>query len=348
MFKIQIKEDLKYSAKKKGAFCQHGPLCLEIHPCRLLIKDLRSSKTYTLNFFPKTAFSEFSFFHDLQRLKTEVFAKNRQGLFHYSLCEKGLCMHKLPPIELESPFYQGPLEKKQIIPLPEELCLAAKKEPERLFLGSHKLAKLTSLQEKKDLKQILPFWLYLAQEIVPEKNALVSGGVFALLEELKKQLKAKEHDNLGDSLQELFLASFQDLFVPRLLDNEWQGFSLPALQGQEKPLQWIVESAKVLRALFFQEEGLEILPHLPKQLHCGRFIGLQSPELLTLDIEWTKKKIRRLFFVPKNDCELCFSFQRDLRSFRLRSLDFEKKRIKCGETLACQKGKGYFLDNFEK
>lgn len=355
MFKIQIKEGLKYSSRKKGAFCFHPPFSLQIYPCRLELKDLETSKSWIFLFKPKSAFRDFSFVHDLKRLKTDIFAKNREGLFHYSLSSKGLFFHNVNSIELESEVFTGALEKKQCIALPAQFNYKPSTELEQLFLGSHKLSRLQTLQERLDLKQILPFCLYLEQ-ILKNNEALsmnnigeVKGkAVFALLENLETLLENKEHDQLTHCLQELYLASFKDLFVPRLVDDEWQGFTLSAAPQDLNPLLWFSELAKRLRSLFFKAEGLRILPHLPPQLHCGSYLALQSEEISRLDFEWTKKQIRRLYFVPKRDCELLFHFQRDIRSFRLRSLDFEKKRIKCGEILACQKGKGYFLDNFQK
>jgi hypothetical protein len=97
------------------------------------------------------------------------------------------------------------------------------------------------------------------------------------------------------------------------------------------------------------ETEVEILPCLLPELHAGRMCGFMCEEMGRFDLEWTKKKIRRLIFHSAKDQELQLHFQSGLKSFRLRREGSKISSNKtCGEVLSFVANATYFFDRFQK
>ena len=130
---------------------------------------------------------------------------------------------------------------------------------------------------------------------------------------------------------------------PRAQDVEYQGVALPKMAS---PLQLISHGAELIERLFIDED--KILPNLPPEFHCGRFIGVPT-KLGVIDIEWSKKILKKVIFHCSNDGILNLQFQKTLKTFRLRE-DFRQRgevRV-CGEGFEVKADKTYYLDNFRK
>jgi len=202
---------------------------------------------------------------------------------------------------------------------------------ERLSLGSHKSQDWHGVVKRGDLVEILPMWFQLGQ-MVHEVKQNSSGGTFSLLR--------------IDSLGELWLAGFEGLMAPRLEDTDYQGFNLPPVDLALSPLPLLSDGWKVIRSLFLEEssDALTILPHIPKEFHSGRLVGLKTHNKLTLNIEWSKKQLRRMEIMSQENIEQKIVFPKQLKSYRLE----KKERVSTDKFLELEKGKWYILDNFRK
>ncbi len=156
----------------------------------------------------------------------------------------------------------------------------------RLHLGCHKAQDWLLIQRRGDIREFLPFWYRLGKNL-PET---VKAGAI----EPKNRLEAEKW------LIEQFRIRFGGLGLPRNSDEAHYGFPF-----QDKGLEWLKGSSDWIEKLFIYEKENElfILPCLPPQLHAGRLIGVQLTDL-RVDMEWTKKQIRRITLYPLRDGEL--------------------------------------------
>ena len=217
---------------------------------------------------------------------------------------------------------------------------------ERLDLGSHKALDWELVQRRQDLKDILPAWYRLGQ-LVPNVQP-VDGEREGLLNSFRQTIKEQQPDQIGSFFLHLFQAGFEGLLSPRLFDQQYQGFE-PILTNASNtsPLVLLKEGSQLIRSLFIQPEKnkIFILPALPTELHCGRLIQARVDEGL-IDLEWSKKRIRRLIFYNYKDQNLSFQFKH-VKNFRLRSQDNERGQVIANHsTLPFKKNYHYFFDNF--
>jgi len=188
-------------------------------------------------------------------------------------------------------------------------------------LGNHKAQDWDLVNRRCDLVEILPFWLRLGQ-LVPQLNQEGSGGTLSLL----------------DNLSHLYQAGFEGMLSTRLEDADHQGFNLPEVSGGN-PLMLLSEGAKKIRDQFvnFGPDSIEILQ---TEFHAGRFLEINS----VLDIEWSKKQIRRVVYRSKDSKTTVFRFPKKIKSFRLN----KQKRVLNGDALHLEPDTIYFFDNFMK
>lgn len=348
--KIAIAERLRPFSHVPGIACMlpGSPYSLQIFPTLLRLHELTSSQPKVIG---EAALSltgpvkDFTVVQDLERCEVKVYGYAQEGYFCYHCCasDEGMRIDLKKgevPIHVQSERMQVGAAALPAKPL-ERLSL------ERLSLGWHKAQDWTQMRQRLALEELLPLWFCLGQ-LTPKPASHLHEGSALLLNACRELVAKREREALAPAFQKLFLAAFSGIFVPRLEDSQHQGFGLPPLSGQCRlsPLILLAEGADLIRSLFVQQDGhaLSILPALPPQFHCGRLIGLKC-SLGTLDLEWSKKQIRRLIFRAMKEGPVRFLFQRGLKEFRLRE-GSSKKFILCGETLSMDKGKEYYLDNF--
>ena len=169
---------------------------------------------------------------------------------------------------------------------------AYEKPKERLSLGVHKALDWDLVKRRHSMAEILPIWHFLGQ-VTPEKPSHREGTA-ALLDR---------------SLEHLFLAGFEGILSPRLIDTDEQGFDLKQPEDSD-PLVLLTEGARIIRNLFLQEreDVFHILPSLPKEFHCGR---LTTP---SIDMEWSKHKLRKLIVRTSKQLLL----PKEIKRFRLK------------------------------
>lgn len=216
---------------------------------------------------------------------------------------------------------------------------------ERLSLGCHKKQDWTLVMRRFEMAEVFPFWYHLAQLVPPQKPALYVGTA-SLLPACCEAIVQRDRVHLLKPFQNLLRAGFEGMLSPRLHDTDYQGFELKELKGNPTPLAHLTEGALLMRSLFFQREEnrLLILPALPVEFHAGRLLQIRCGEYGTLDIEWTKKLIRRMVFVARKTGEIRFEFQKGIRSFRLQ----RGTRLSVDDVVCVEAGKEYLLDRFEK
>ena len=214
---------------------------------------------------------------------------------------------------------------------------------ERISLGSHKKQDWCLVRRRSDLKEVIPHWLKLAQ-FLPEIERH-DQGIVGLLERI-----SIDKNCVYDELNDLFQLGFDGILHPLLEDNLYRGINIPTLQGNFSPLALIAQGAELIRGLFIKAESdISILPCLPPQFHCGRFISIDLGNIGTLDIEWSKKVIRRMIFSSAIDQDQTFQFQKEVQSFRLRNESSVKGMVVPAGSPLSFKSKGtYFFDCFER
>lgn len=318
--RIVIAERLRPFSHVPGTFCMlpGSTFRLQIFPALLRVHDLAGRTPQfiqEISFDVKGPLDDFTIQQDLEKRCVFVWGKGPKGYFR----------HKQ---EAENPYQP--------------------KFMERLSLGSHQSQDWTLVQRRLAMEQILPLWHYLGQMTPPQSAEKV--GVLSLFEELD-QIMQKSEERVP-FLKKLYRVGFEGILSPRLEDEEHQGFDIPKVlpNAQTTTLALLSLGASLIRNLFFQVNKREIslLPLLPPEFHCGRFLGLQIPEIGSIDMEWSKKQIRRLIFHCESQTELLFHFNRDLRRFRLRRCSKERGQFLPTKTpLQFEKG-DYYLDNFQK
>ncbi len=205
---------------------------------------------------------------------------------------------------------------------------------ERLSLGSHKSLDWEMVKRRSDLCDILPVWFRLGQ-MVPKDGKIDFPSDFDKLE-------------VVPFLEMVFHAYFSGILVPRLFDEEHQGIFLEGKTIATAPLALLSEGAHWIRSLFFQDD-FRFLPHLPPQFPAGRLTHLRTTEGDEVDLEWSKKLLRRVVIRPGKSREVTLYFQKGLRSFRVRrGLKDRGERQAVEESLLMEEGKMIFLDRFEK
>ncbi|MGB7978096.1 MAG: hypothetical protein WCF19_02920 [Chlamydiales bacterium] len=261
-----------------------------------------------------------------QDLETDcvwVFGRAKEGYFRLKIRAGESGFH----IDVE----KGPLESAHI---PSPIDFISKPSVERLSLGSHKAQ---DDLRRSDLKTALPILFCLGQKTpwIPPQPLT---GTARLLE------FPADRKLLYPAIENFIHAAFKGMLVPRLIDDQYQGLTLDE-PPQGHPCFLLQEGAKRIRSLFFQqdERRIALLPHLPIPFDCGRLLGIQAPGIGEIDLEWSKKTVRRAIFRVASSGEVILDIPKGIETFRVD----KKKKIKRGEPLFLESGKTYHLDRFE-
>jgi hypothetical protein len=220
----------------------------------------------------------------------------------------------------------------------------------RLSLGSHRAQNWDSICQRLDLADVLPIWSNLSQQVkVP---VLAEFNELALLQPLQQAVAEKEPVRVQERLQELFRFAFRGILCPRWQDVEFQGLkvgegvAVPDLS----PMHLLHASGQVLSKLFLSadETLLAPLPCLPPELHAGRYLAVRTP-WGEVDMEWSKKTVRRLIVRAEKDAEISVNLGKGLRSYRLRRNSKDNGAVLDeSKPLRIEAGQHYFLDRFER
>lgn len=181
---------------------------------------------------------------------------------------------------------------------------------EKLFLGIGKQKEWERMRDRKDLREILPLWYALGNTFPREKE---ENTFFPALDEA---ISKKERQKAYDLLLLTYLAHFSAGLFPRKEDAEKQGIA--PLVDSAKDL--LPQGSKSIRSLFFQdkEDGWHFLPCLPSQFVCGKMTDIQAENGCTIDLEWTKHRLRKMKIVVPRDQELRLHLPTEIKTFRMK------------------------------
>lgn len=289
---------------------------VKIFPARLLFTHLPSGEVEEVLLPIVGPVDPFTVLVDLHKGRVEVFGQSQRGFFRYFL-EGGKVV----------------FSKGGEILLPFLKVVEGVRFSEFLFMGVHKAPDWDLVMRRKNLAEIFPFWIALSQWIPEEKKEYPLVGNYHLLKDPKEY-------------RTLLSTGFAGILSPRLRDELYQGI-LPeeAIPPAISPLGLLLEGGKKIRALFFEEEGdlVQILPRLPKEFHAGKYLSLKTKFGDLIDLEWSKKTIRRMAITPGKSREMSLGFSREVRSCR-----FLGSRVSTEAPFPVQTGKKYTFDRFEK
>lgn len=195
---------------------------------------------------------------------------------------------------------------------------SAPKVIERLSLGSHKAQDMAFIVRRLNFQEIFPLWFQLGQMLPPLVEGPF-GGTLALLEPCTKAITSRSPETILAPFETLYRAGFEGIMSPRLQDNEHQGLGVPeASEESATPLLLLVKGYSLIRSLFVQFSGnqLSLLPALPPQFHAGRLLDVQLPGLGTLDLEWSKKEVRRCVIRCEQSAEFILN-SKNHKSYRI-------------------------------
>jgi hypothetical protein len=270
---------------------------------------------------------EFTVMLDLERERIAVWGKAREGYFRYFITEEGIALDRD-----QTSLLGEIIQQKSVI---SELSTA-----ERLSLGSHKKQDWEQIVRRGDLREILPHWLRLGTITVAAGEAPPS---------LASAIKALEQrDSIGfhQALYELFLGRFGGLLLPQTHDPLFQGI-LPEKDPADSDAALLSHSASLIRRAFV--DGAEILPCLPPQFPCGRFLHTPLEGVGTLSLEWSKKQVRRMVLACDRKGSQALSFQQGIRNFRLRRGNLDRGiTLSAGDPLHYTEGEVLWLDRFTR
>lgn len=324
---------------------------VQVFPALVVFKNI---ETYTLALEIKGPVKEFTLEQDLEKGYLCVFGHTQEGYIRYLISREAdgilIQFEKTPKEGVLCQFLgkEWRIKPKDslLLPLPLEHA-QVEVGKERLSLGVDKKADWDLILRRSDLAEILPFWLRLDALLPAVSYKQSSFGTLALLQECRALKLPAFH--------KFFLAAFQGILVPHLLDEQHQGLGVASdgdIPVGLSSLAVIKESAPLIRSLFIQEQeegSIAILKHLPKEFHSGRYTAFRTKKGDLIDIEWTKHLLRRLTFVSAQDQKLDLSLQKEIKRFRVRRSERGRGEIvKEGAPLALRAGEKILLDRFEK
>jgi hypothetical protein len=341
-------------------------LCLEIFPTRICVYDLSHAKKVLVDQIQLTIkgpLQKFTVQLDLEKGDVLVWGQAPEGFIRYRMqaMKKGEAFAFIiekSPYEIKCVtsglFKIFSIDSLLVISKDPPSSLDLYKPPmtDRLSLGNHKAQDWSMVMKRGDLKEVLPIWLRLGQS-VPQTKSLSYEGTATFLTSCENSLECGNATTYLQSFKALFEVGFEGIMVPRLEDELYQGYSIPALseQYQGTPLILLSEGARLIRSMFIKEiqGGIVILPALPSQFHCGRLINTLIKGIGRLDLEWSKKTIRRLILRAESTNSIQLNFSNSINKCRLRQLESDSGNfIPTPASLQIEKGKTYLFDKFQK
>lgn len=315
------------------------PFRLQIFPALIKVDDLSQATPITMiKLDVEGPVADFTVQQDLERGFIVVWGKSKKGYFRYKIvgahdgasmlisiekqninlsCEGELTLHS----QTSNQYILARTHSTEFIPY------APSNDVDRLFLGNTKSQDWSLMRRRLDLTQILPLWHRLGQ-LVPSKHS----------------------DSIEtSSFLDMFLANFDFGMSPRLVDTDYQGIVTTKIEGS--PLQILTQGAELIRSKFLQvrSDQVHILPELSPEFHCGRFLNVACESLGKIDLEWSKKAIRRAVFLATNTGDVVFIFYNSKTRCRLRTSHKDSGiEYTSGHKLSVIAGTSYWLDNFEK
>lgn len=324
---IKIAERLRPYSHTPGASCLIPGTCSEIEafPTLLRIEKHEIKLPFT------APVKDFTLEQDLEKNCVRVYGKAQEGFFCLCITATDAGFNIVGE--------KGPFKK---LHLPFETEFVSPAPFERLSLGNHKSQDWDQVQKRSDLKEFLPVLFCLGQKIplIPPQKL---SGTARLLE------LPSDRNSLASALEAFFKAAFTKILIPRLIDDQHHGF-VPDEPVQGSRFFLLQEGAKMIRSLFFRqnERRIAFLPNLPIPLDSGRMLGLKAAGIGEIDLEWSKKRLRRALIRAVTSGEVILELQTEIKTLRVRKSQKDKgRRQKSTEPLLLEAGNTYLLDRFQ-
>jgi len=355
--KIIVNNSLRPFSHTPGTFCliPGTKWGVSAYPSKLSFIDLESLDSGEVTLGIEGPVKNFTCVQDLDKGRVYVFGMEKRGYFRFEIfaTSEGIelalnrCFKEGIAISVYEKLIRTLYRQDRItldIKVSEIECFS--KDIERLSLGSSKKQDWDLIVRRSDIREIFPIWLKLGI-LLPEKNPPEN---HPLVQEIEKKIKKRDRVNIEGDFLNLFFSNFKGIMCPMRLPQNHLGI-INAKPFSFSPFILLQKGAKYIQRLFFEQEGLciHILPCLPKALTCGRYINIQCDEVGVLDMEWSKKTIKKLKLHAKADNKIRFKLQKNIVSYRVRtSLKDKGKVYKADDELPLQSGKIYFFDRFKK
>lgn len=320
--KIQIKTRLNPFSHLPGeeVLIPCSNCVLRAYPAKLLFYSLANpEEKYEIDLDVKGPVREFTVKQDLEKAKVLIFGKGKEGFFRHEVKagEKGIDA------------------LGQTLTFSTYRFLKQKKSLPQISFGSKKGMCMSGIRKRKDPADYLPLLFRLADLTPPAEVKRGIGGTESLLRTLS-----------WDTLEGFFLAAFKGFLVPTLEDNLHQGLVFESLKEKGSPVFLLTESARVLgeKICSVQRNKVRFLEKLPPKKPCGKWVEVLVGEFGTLSFEWSKKRMRRLFFKASKEGTLTFEFPKSIASFRMNGVN--KKG--CQIEFSFKAWEAFSFDRFEK
>lgn len=342
--RITIAERLRPFSHLPGTTCllPGTPYEFRFYPTRLGSHDLHLHGPV----------EDFTVQQDLEKCRLTVWGHYQEGFLRYHIFfdieEKAVIleMDRCPSAGLSSSLRKTPLLPKQRVRLIENSphLPCPKNSRARLSLGCHRAQDWDLMKRRARLEEIFPFWFRLGMLLEEES----SGNRHPLLEQCAQNVLKQDRLALYTSFKNLFSAGFEGILTPRLQDQAFQGLMPLLAKTEGSPTILLSAAARLIARLFIDTSAnnLSFLPLLPPEFHCGRITGYAVP-FGEVDLEWSKKTLRRLIFRNRNNAQPSFIFPKQIKAFRIRTSPKDKGAIlPVGTPLDFQENGVYFFDNF--
>lgn len=372
--RITIAERLHPFIHIPGQLCPlpGSTLLVQIFPTRLCIYDAVGSKPQLyaeiINDL-KGPFEDFTVMLDLEKGHIRVWGHSAKGYMRYRIEATTISKQLLLTMEKtveekvlwnclsqDCWLLEGTTSNQLILSerslLDSAVSLYKPLAIEKLSLGINKAQDWELVHKRQDLTEIFPYWFRLGQLIKPTQIYPLEGSAL-LLNRCREAIERGARELILKEFHNLYRAGFNGVLAPALEDLRYQGFDLPPV-NVDCPLSALVlldQGAQLMRSLFLQQHKatLHILPALPPEFHCGRLLDLVCDGLGKLNMEWTKKKMRRLTFLASANVEMQFCFPKAIKRFRLRRGEKGRSEtILANSSINVLQEESYFLDNFEQ
>ena len=332
---LRIAERFRPFSHTPGASCLIPGTCWTLQAFPTLICFSYGLQHFELALKLSGPVESFTLEQDLEKGCVWVFGRAKEGYFRlrFTAETKGLSILAAKTPEAGILSSHGVLQPKVSLLIPLDWTVHKPSFLERLSLGSHKKQDWDMVRRRLDVKMLLPALLYLAQH-VPAAAA-------------KASFFPEKKEDAARQLASFFKAHCTNILVPRLKDEEHQGLLFSELEKDLEPCSLLYEAALWGRSLFIEsrEQHIHLLPHLPREFDCGRFLNVSVSPWGRLDMEWASSCLRKIVFRSTADGELFFDWPNKQDAFRVRVQRFEKGRYqKTTEPFMVKAGTTYFLD----
>ncbi|MCF7806622.1 MAG: hypothetical protein K9M07_05625 [Simkaniaceae bacterium] len=324
MFTIKIRQTLKPFSHQIPTRCliPKTTVAVAFAPGILKFQDFISDQEFSLSMEVKGPISNFTVEQEIDRGKVIVFMETATGYFRYVMFRDRenliLKFEKMPRkgILIDFQNVKDVYFKKDELILFKMPYTPPMGKRAQLFLGCNKAQDAELIARRSDLKEILPLLFALAQETPIIDEEIKMEGAFELFGHLKQHLEERDLKKAETDLLALYGAGFEDMFIPRANDTDFQGVTKTT--STQNPALILNQLKSLILSLFVKIEGEEIyiLPHLLPSFVSGRLKGVTT-SFGKIDLEWSKKQLKRVAIYATDNQKLIIKFPKKLKSYRL-------------------------------